>query len=392
MRAILHTILLTTLLFTGFKSFSQQFDSEQLLDMIQNQRYKEAAAYIKSVYPAEISDDKILSRLAYCNYMAGNLPDAERNFGILLAKDTTNRTALNYLAGINEKRGNYLQTRRYYEKMLLLDSINFLTYKKLADVCDNLRDTTGWLRNLKKANGLNPREPDIAYDYARLLIKRKRYGLVDSVLSIAMATDSLNILLINTRMNLAHKQEDYKLSVKMARKAIDLGDNAGQTFNLLGIGCYYLRQYKDCVAAFSILELTSNSNETTYYYTALAYRQLGNILKSNEYLARSVREGISNNIPVYYQEMSVNDEQQKKYRAGINHLDKAETFDSRNVFNYARARIYDQKLEDRKNALKYYKKYVDLYNEERDNNKACYHYSLARIKDLSPAGTSASAK
>jgi hypothetical protein len=52
-------------------------DDALLLDYYQNQRFAEAADYLKTVYTEPITDLKALSQLAYTANMAGRLPEAE---------------------------------------------------------------------------------------------------------------------------------------------------------------------------------------------------------------------------------------------------------------------------------------------------------------------------
>ncbi len=383
MKKIVPLILFLCLGYSAFCQQSSKLDNEQLLDMIQGQRYSEAAAYIRSVYPDIITDAKVRSRLAYCNYMSGNLPEAEKSYLSILFADTTNRTAMNYLAAINEKRRNYSVAKTFYERMLRLDSMNANVYKQLAEMADNLMDTAGVLKNLVKANSINPRDPDVAYDLSNILIKKKRYTFADTVLKKAMEADPQNILLINGRMELAYKLKNFKQTIDYAKQAIALGDIAAQTYSLMAIGNYFLKNYAECIKIYKMMEGTPNANETTYYYTALSYRELDSLQKSNDYLTSSIAAGISDNVPVYYHEMSLNSEMLKKFRASINFLNKAEEFQPNNIFNYSRGRIYDYYLKDPKTALKYYKKFVKDYNKDKDD-KDSYAYSVQRVKDLSP--------
>ncbi len=381
-------LLFWSILFSVSTTTAQTLNNEKVVDYIQDQKYAEAASYIRSVYPNEIADTKLLLRLAYCYYMSGQLSEAEDSYSRVLVRDSTYRPALTYLANIQKRRGNTSKTRDYYLKIARLDSTNFMVYQELADLSLKMNDRVAMFNYLQKANRLNPTDPDVASDYSGLLLKQKKFGKMDTVLDIAMRADTLNIFLIKMRMELASALKNYPLTVSLAEKAIRLGDTDAQTISLLGRSYYYLNRYQKAIDTYAILENLSNlANEGTFYYTALSYRQLKNIPKSNEYLQKSIVDGISANIPVYYQELSINSEMQKNYRTGITQLDRAETFDAKNIFNYSRARIYDENLGDRVKALKYYKRYVKAYKEDIDQNKDGYVFAVYRIGLLSGTTT-----
>src|ERR1700744_3602154 len=116
------------------KLFAQQVDNTLLLDYIQNQKYADAAQYLKSVYPEPITDDKALANLAYTSRMAGRLTEAENYYLRLYQKDSTKTAVLFNLGNINAGRQNTPRALLYFKKILALDSNNFSVYKELAEL------------------------------------------------------------------------------------------------------------------------------------------------------------------------------------------------------------------------------------------------------------------
>lgn len=359
----------------------QQIDNDQLLDLMQSQRYREAASLITSTYPTGISDPKIMARLAYCNFMAGNLPEAEKNYIRLFERDSTSKTILFNLASINYKRGNLIQSNNYYQKILKLDSTNFTVYKQLALLAERMSDKEKSFSYLGKANSLDPKEPDVAYDYSDLLRKAEEYNKADSVIQIALEGDTLNLLLIKGKMEISYKLKNYKTATEMAKRAIKLGDNSGQTLNILAQSFYFMKLYQKCIDTYNILEEQDMGNETTFYYTALAYRRLHKSTKSIEYLNKSISDGISDNITVYYHELAIDYETLKSYKRSIASYKKAADFKANNAHNYNIARIYDTYFGDKTNAERYYRFYIKNYKPER-SEKELYAYAIKRLKEF----------
>src|SRR5260221_7737110 len=119
---ILITILLNA---PAFAQETSKINDALLLEYYQNQRFEDAANYLKTNYPEPVTDIKILSSLAYASAMAGKLPEAEDYYQRIYATDTTNTSILFNLGSINVRRGNSMKAITYYKKILLRDSANF---------------------------------------------------------------------------------------------------------------------------------------------------------------------------------------------------------------------------------------------------------------------------
>src|ERR1700740_995271 len=65
-------------------------DDGLLLDYYQNQRFADAADYLKKNYPEPINDSRVLGSLAYTSQMASRLVDAEVYYQRVYDLDTTN--------------------------------------------------------------------------------------------------------------------------------------------------------------------------------------------------------------------------------------------------------------------------------------------------------------
>lgn len=76
------TILIIIFTFACLQAQSQVKDADNiyLLDLLQSQRYIEASAYLKKMFPEPITDKKVLARFGYTFKMAGRLSDAENYY------------------------------------------------------------------------------------------------------------------------------------------------------------------------------------------------------------------------------------------------------------------------------------------------------------------------
>lgn len=363
-------------------SSKAQLDNGKLLDYIESQHYKEAAAYLESVFPNGTDDPKIIHRLAYSYLMSGDLPKAETNFQVLLQQDSTNISVLNSLATIANKRGNYNQVIQFYNKIYDLDSTNFYIVKQMAYAQQKAGNGNEFIKYLKKASKLNAKDPDIAYDLSDLYIKQNLYKDADSIINLALKADSVNLVLLTGRLMVKGVMNDFKEVVNTGEKIFALGDSTAEVENKTAIAYYYLKNYPKSLALMKSIETKDLANETTFYYIGLNYRKLGQLDLSNNYLNLAIEDGISDNISIYYQELGRNRKDLKQFTTSIYDYKKAQEYRESNYVDYSIARIYDADLNQPEKALIYYQKYIKKADPRIQENQPYINFCIERIKQI----------
>jgi tetratricopeptide (TPR) repeat protein len=377
-----NVLLCFTMLICFSTSSKAQVDQTKLLELIESQRFNDLANYLESVYPNGTDDPKILTRLGYAYYMSGNLPKAETNYLQLLKKDSTNFSTLNSLANVANKRGNYKQVIDYYKRILAIDSTNFYTTKQAAFAYAQVDDIDQEFKYLKKANTLNPLDADVAYDYGLRLITRLEVVKADLVFRTALTADSTNIILLKGILSINYINDNYKEVVSIGEKLIALGDGSNETKNKIGIAYYYVKEYSKCIEMMMALETAKVATETSYYFTALSYRKLNQLEKSNNFMNAAISASISDNIKIYYQELAVNRESLNQFKTSLFNYKKALEYNGKNTINYSIARIYDADLKQPKTALPYYKTYLKKANKLDKDDLPYIQYAEARVKEI----------
>lgn len=375
-------LILVVFSFRGFSQEASKLDNEKLLDFIQTQRYKEAAEYIKSVYPGVINDDKIISRLGYVYYMNGNLPEAEQNYLLLFKKDTLNKSILMNLASLNNRRGNYLVSTGYYRKILQIDSTIFNVYKQLADI-GQITNDSNTVNYLKKANMLNPIDGDVAYDLGDLYIGKKNFKAADSVLKVALQADTTNLLLYRAKAKLAYATKDYKELITICEKLFNGGDHTPTVYKWMGNANFYLKSYRKSIDTFLELEKLEELEESALYMTAKSYKSLSDEKNAIDYYMRAIKAGTASSESVffYYYELGDLYKSVKKPKLSVQAYEKSVQYQETPFAYYMLATIYDQELKNKMTALKYYRKYVSLTGREAEYNEYLT-YARARISEL----------
>jgi tetratricopeptide (TPR) repeat protein len=276
-------LLVILLVFHCYNSFSQQLDNEKVLDYIQNQRFGDAADYIKSFYSNEITDNKVVARLGYLYYMSGNLTEAEKSYMHLFGKDSLNKSTIMSLAGINSRRGNYLVAADYYKRIIRIDSTIFNVYKQLAEIGQITKDSST-VYYLKKANMLNPNDGDVAYSLSDIYINEKKYKEADSILSTAINADTTNLLLYRNKTKLAYATRLYTDVITLCEKLLGSGDRTPTVYKWMGNSLFYMKNYQKSIETFLKLEEQEELYEESLYIMARSYKSLGNEIKPSNIL------------------------------------------------------------------------------------------------------------
>jgi tetratricopeptide (TPR) repeat protein len=381
MKTILAIALLASLIIFSLNLKAQQYNINDalLIDMYQNQHYADAAEYLKQNCPEPITNKKILSRFAYTYQMAGKPLDAEKYYVRIYNQDTTNLPVLLNLALINVNRENKPKAIYYYEKALVADRNNFQVYKQLGRLYMDKRDTLNASKNLLKANILNPDDPDVACDLSCILTNAKKIKQAEVVLVRALAADSTNLFLLRSVVNLMYTSNRFKETVSTCNKLIELGDQSVQVVNKLGSSYYMMKNYECCIESFALMP-DAYQTERTYYLTAMSYKGLKRYKDALYNLDRTLTQAISPYMDVYYNEIAEIHDINKQYQTTAAAYQKSLFFKEHDVICYTLANLYDKNLKDKKNAIKYYQKYLNSKPPAKQQDYVLYVQS--RLKAL----------
>jgi tetratricopeptide (TPR) repeat protein len=376
-------LICITVCLSSLMSFAQEthkIDDALLLDYYQTQRFGEAADYLKKSYAEPITSTKALGQLAYTSNMAGRLADAEGYYQRIYAIDSTNTPILYSLGSLNLRRGNNTKAEAYYKRIIARDTTNFMVYKQLAQISHDRNDMPSYINYLQKANKLNPAEPDVAADLSDMYVAIKFNDQAEKVLSLAIAADPENIVLLKSQMNVQYSQKKWPETISTCLKLMDNGDLSGFVLIKLGVAYYNTKSYECSVSALLSIG-AKEQNETSYYYTALGYKALKDQPMAIFYLSKTINEAISPNTASYYGEVADSNEKLFRYKKAAAAYQKSLQFEETPLIYYSLASLYDSNLKDKKSAVKYYKKYLAL-KPPVNKQKNYIDYSKSRLHAL----------
>ncbi len=362
----------------------RQPNNDKLLELYQTHQYREAAAYLKSFYPDTVSDPSILNRLGYCYRMAGDHRQAEQYYLQLYALDSLDVSTLLNLAAINTQRRLYPSAMDYYQRVIAIDSNHVSAYTALSGIMRRQGDMEAAYHYLELANQLQPLNSDIVFDFAQVCMDLKEeeaYRRADTALHVALQVDSLNGLLLLAKAQVAEKLKNYMEIVLRGEQLIELGDESKQVLVLLAKGYFHIDDFIGCQETYEqVLELYENMGEIDYYYLAMAYKALKRYKEGLECMDKVLELAISPNTAFYYgRKADLHDLANQPSASASSYL-RSFQFAPISLHYYSLAVLYDRKLNDPRNALRYYRLY--LKQETTPDEKVYIEYVQKRIKEL----------
>ncbi|MFS4470256.1 tetratricopeptide repeat protein [Chryseobacterium sp. T20] len=363
--------------FKNLTAQSAKIDTEKLLEYYETQRYADAATYLQSIYPGDTQDIKALSQIAYCNMMAGKLPDAEKSYLKINTIQPNNLPTLFSLASINSRRGNVSNAKTYLQQIIQLDSLNFSAYKQLAAYAETPESR---LNYLKKANSLNATDPDVAYDLSTTYSGLKQYQPAYDVLKTAIVADTENFTLQQALLPVANQLTKYPEVIEIGEKLLKNHADVN-VMNDMGQAYFYVKDYQKCIMLYKTMEDMGVQNEGTLYFLALSYRELKDYKNAAIYAQKTIDEAISDHTNLYYAALAGIYEAQNQYNEAVTAYKRGLTFGTSNIIYYRLGLLYDLNLKQPKNAATYYQMYLKN-NPDQNKEKEQIAYAKGRIPVL----------
>lgn len=384
MKNVFSVLSLFCLGICGFAVHAQQTmqpDNGILLEFYQAQQYRAAAQYLETFYPDTVADPAVLNRLGYCYRMAGDYVEAERYYLQLYRLDSLRISTLLSLAAVSVQRGLYLPATNYYRRVIALDTTHVAAYEALSGLMRKKGDLELAYAYLERANYLQPSNSDTAYEFAQLCMNAEQYAKADSILRLALSADPDHGLLLLGKLRVAEKLKNYQEMVALGERLRTQGDESQQVLSLLARGYFHVDDFVGCQEIYErLLAVYKQMGEIDYYYLAMAYKATKQYKEGLGCMDKLLEIAISPNTALYYgRKADLHDLANQPSAAASNYL-RSFQFETIPLHYYSLAVLYDRKLNDPRNALRYYRLYVKQDPPTSENQYRAYVQQ--RIKDL----------
>lgn len=382
-KVILYVSALCTVLLWGAtgRAQEQQPDNDKLLELYQTQQYREAAVYLQTFYPDTITDPAVLGRLGYCYHMAGDYVQAERYYQQLYAMDSLRVSTLLNLATLNVQRRFYPKATGYYLRIIAIDSNHVSAYRALSQLMKRSGNAASAYDYLQRANSIQPLNSDIAFDFAQLCLDLERYGRADSVLQRALEADPNHGLLLLGKIKVADKMKRYQEVITAGEQLLKQGDESQQVLSLVARGYFHTDDFIRSKETYGrMLAAYGEMGEVDYYYLAMTHKAMKRYQEGLECMDKVLALAISPNTAFYYGRKGDLHDLANQPSAAVSNYLRSFQFEVIPLHYYSMAIVYDRKLSDARNALRYYRQYLKQNPPEEE--RIYIDYVQKRIKEL----------
>src|SRR5690606_31563749 len=144
---------------------------------------------------------------------------------------------------------------------------------------------------------------------------------------------------------------------------------------------FYNKDYKKTIELYTWLEKNViEPNEGAMYYMAVSHWKTDEIKKGFDYMDAAINLSISPNTSRYYIEKADLQRDLQQNKSAIESYTRSLAFKENSAVLYSLALLYDYKLHEKKNAIWFYKRFLN--DPPADIDSEITDFAKARINDL----------
>jgi len=372
------TILFAMLFVLPFVAcFSQSFEKNKVVDLVQNQQYEEALNYLKPFSVTDSQNLQVLNYLGFLNNLIENNREATKFYQKSFEIDSNNIAALQYLGNVNNT-DNKPQALSMLHRLIRLQPARAPNYRLLGKLYKSKRQKDSALIYCNIAYTISPADFKNAAALAEVLLDTKNFNRADSVIEAGLLRDSVNITLLTLSVKSAFEAKDYQRACVQGEKLIRLNEVSLIPLSNMALSYFNLKQYNDCLRVCDYMLFNELNGETIFYYKAKALAGLKQYPQSNDQFQFCLDNAISNNLELYYYNIGQNYEALKLYNKAIASYDTAYYFSKDPLMNYNIAVVYETQLKNLSLAKKYYGKFLAESKPKTAEEKKVFAYVKER--------------
>ncbi|NSL86370.1 hypothetical protein ECE50_005995 [Chitinophaga sp. Mgbs1] len=352
-------------------------DSKKVMEYLQEQQYEEAISYLRT--SVNVSDARQLALLAYTYMQAGKISEAADTYTGVLTLDSNYIPALQYLGHIRLQQELYTTATVLYKRLVQLRPQHAYSWKQLSFAALAAQQTDSGFIWLQTAWRLNPADAKVTARLAEEWLDRKQYDKADSLVSAFIVRDSMQTNVLMTAVKTSFFKKNYDRTTALGKQLQRMQVISPNTFAYVTTASYILKQYEDCIALYDYLKANNAASEHITYYAALGAAALQRYTQSNELLHLCIGMARSATLESYYNSAAANYESLKQYKTAIAYLDTSYYLSRRPLRQYSIGRIQETAFSNEAAAMKYYRRYMQLYKPGTTEENEIYRYLRSRL-------------
>lgn len=352
-------------------------DKEKVMDFFQDQQYDDALGYLSPVLQADSDNLPVLNYAGYAYYMNDNEPAAIACFRRMLHVDSNSITGLHYLV-LLQQNDDVADALQYAMQLVRLQPKKAAWWRSAGELLEREKMPDSAMPYLWKAYSMAPADVKTVRALGELLTDKQDFPQADSILDAALATDSMNLSLLELRVKSAYFGKHYADALAPGERILRLNEPVVKALEWLSLSYFELKQYAECVRVCEGMQDMGLDVEAVYYYESRAQAKMGHYAESDSLLRKALGKAISKTAEWYYDDLGDNYESQKKYRQSVAHYDTAYYLFKDPLALYTCGRICESELHDMARARNYYRRYLAVAKPQRAEEKKVWRYVKRR--------------
>ncbi|NPA45314.1 MAG: tetratricopeptide repeat protein [Chlorobi bacterium] len=345
-------------------------------------KYKFAESFLKKAY---INDKKnILYINSYAQILAKNRKTslAEKLYKEALIIDSCNFASLNNLSKLYFSKKKYNNAIAIYKRLIKQDSSNTYYYRKIANCFSKLKKWKLSYSFYNKAYKIDSTNLLNTQALAYFLYRSKKYDDAIKICNNGILTDSLNSDLYKIKANSYYAKNHFYLAIPQFRKVIALKDSSEIITKKMGVALYETKNYDEALK-YNIASYNADSSSySNTLYICKNYLALNDYENSLVYANKTLKllEFANSISAITIDNMAIAYTRQGKYKKALKAYDeKHKLLKKRYLYDYYHIAILHDKLNNKKEAVKFYKIVLKKSDEKES---PIYLYSEKRITHL----------
>lgn len=323
--------------------------------------YLKAIEILNACDSAEVTPE-FVELLASCYFLSGDLTGA--GLAVSRLNDSALTTGqLSLRARISFSLSDYNEAGRYYLKLLETDSVNAGYLRQLAACYDKTDSTQLAMIYYGKALAANPNDLVSGMRLVEKLVQLTMCAEADSLAGILMNNQN-HPELYRMRGDALYALKEHAEAFACYEPLLRKGTSNPDLLRKAGISKFMNGETEPAVQMLSVSHLVNPEDEITCYYLGMAYQSLKDYKASELFFKAAITNGISGNMGNYYARLA------DMYETSGNYPGALEAFKSALVYSDKKpelfheiGRVYEIYLNDRRNALLNYRKYLELADD-----------------------------
>ena len=300
-------------------------------------------------------------RLAKSYYNNDKLKLAEPLLEKLCLSDTMNWSYAFFLTSIYMKSERYNEALKVYGRFLQSDSSNCTYLDKTAFVYLRTGNFQNAIDLLNRSLSINHNNLNAIKNLSYLYASTSRWDTAVAILSTGMKIDSSDMDLYARRAQLYYSKDYTKRAMDDYLVILSSGDSSKLYLKRVGIGYSYNLQPQKAIPYLLLAYRADTTDFETCSYLGQCYIRTGDSKKSILYYKKAAKILYPFHIQLAYTYLQCSSSLSAEGSnvEAIEYLSKAYAIDNNMSYLMTIANLYDEKLGDKKNAVIYYRRFID---------------------------------